>query len=257
MKRTLAVLAAAVAAALAFVLNRTASGERVQIASGDDVLSVAFGGAKEAVSQAMYEEADRYFHGGVDFDHDHDHARVIHVPDPWAWINARIRVPEVERHLEGAKAVELLPWFWAAVRANPKNVEAWASAWYAANTIIGDRTLAARIIKEGREANPDSMELAFCLARFTYDRGRGDLPAAEQAFARAREVGLRTCGGDLARLAARDADTYSFIIDYLADFAERRGERETLASYLDEVGRTGAKTPVADTIRARIRRLAK
>ena len=177
--------------------------------------------------------------------------------DPWAWINRQIRAPEVERHLEGEKTVELMPWFWAAVRSDPQNVEAWASAWYSAQTIIGDRNLAQRILDEGIAANPDSLELAFCRGRFVYDRGHGDGAAAERAFAAARDVGLRLCGGDLTRLSEKDRDTYSFIVDYLAAFAAKRGERATLEGYLAEVEKAKSATPVADAIRERIRKLAK
>ena len=271
----LTALSAGATVGLAFVLGRVAPESRPQVVSGNDALSVAFGGAKSAVSQAMYERADRYFHGGVDAEcschHDeassHEHSAQIEQSnsrtieqfswDPWAWINARIRAPEVERHLEGERAVELLPWFWAAVKADPKNVEAWSTAWYSAVSIIGDRKLAKRILDEGRAVNPDSLELAFCQGRFVFDKGRGDPAAAERAFAAARELGLRICGGDLSRLSEKDGATYSFVIDYLAKFAAMRGERETLERYLGEVEKSGSKTPVEDAIRARIRNLAK
>ena len=263
MKAVLTLPAVGAAVALAFLLARVAPNERAQVASGNDALSVAFGGAKSAVSQAMYERADSYFHGGVDMDcscgHDHHHASSGQAGrfswDPWAWINRGIRAPEVERHLAGEKAVELLPWFWAAVRSDPKNVEAWASAWYSAQTIIGDRKLAQRILDEGIAANPDSLELAFCRGRFVYDKGRGDQAAAERAFAAARDVGLRLCGGDFSRLSERDRDTYSFVVDYLASFAAKRGERKTLEGYLEEVEKTKSSTPVADAVRERIRGL--
>lgn len=253
MKGIQTALLAATAIALAFVLSRLPPNERIQVASGDDALSVAFGGAKKAVSQVLYQRTDSYFHGGVDMDSTYYQAH----PDPWSWINARIRAPQVERHLEGAKSVEMMPWFWAAVKADPENVEAWASAWYVATHIMGNQALAARILDEGQKANPDSLELAFCRARFVYDNGRGGTADSESAFATAREVGLRLCGGDLARLAEKDGDTYLFIIGYLADFAERRREHDTLVKYLGEVEKIKTKTPIADTIRARIRRLAK
>ncbi len=155
------------AAGAAFAIGIAPAERLPQIAFGGDALSVAFGGAKTAISDAMFREADSYFHGGVDMDctcrhhhgynvehdgdsgehdsehhdhehdcecreHDHDHDEHGHDPDsscdPWAWINERIRAPEVERHLEGEKAVELMPWFWASVKANPHNIEAWTTA---------------------------------------------------------------------------------------------------------------------------------
>ena len=256
-------------AGLCVALGRMPAEELPQRVSGDDALSVAFGGAKEAIGQAMFRKADSYFHGGVDMDcphdnhHDEDSCESCVLqsnnsfPDPWRWINDRICAPQVHRHLEGKEAVEMIPWLWASVKTNPHNIDSWTTAWYTANDMMKDRALAAEILEEGLLRNPDSIELRFYLGRHLYDRGKGDPAAAERTFAAARDVGLRLCGGDLTRLSEKDRDTYSFIVDYLAAFAAKRGERTTLEGYLAEVEKTKSTTPVADAIRARIRRLAK
>ena len=31
-----------------------------------------------------------------------------------------------------------MPWLWAAVSADPRNVDAWTTAWYAARSIMKD-----------------------------------------------------------------------------------------------------------------------
>ena len=219
-----------------------------QLVRGDDALSVAFGGAKETISLAMVHKADSYFHGGIDMEctldhdhdesctcdhdescpHDHDHSSnpnhptsqlpnfpTSQLPDPWLWINSHIRAPEVERHLEGAKAVELMPWLWASVKANPHNIDAWTTAWYTANNMLKDRALAARVLAEARARNPESLELLLTEARHMYNRGKGDLFAAERVFVEVRDKALARCGGDLEKLSENDLRDYRFALDAL------------------------------------------
>lgn len=203
-----------------------------QLVRGDDALSVAFGGAKETISLAMVHKADSYFHGGIDMEctldhdhdescpHDHDHSSnpnfpTPQLPDPWLWINSHIRAPEVERHLEGAKAVELMPWLWASVKANPHNIDAWTTAWYTANNMLKDRALAARVLAEARARNPESLELLLTEARHLYNRGKGDHFAAERVFSEVRDKALARCGGDLEKLSENDLRDYRFALDAL------------------------------------------
>ena len=73
------------------------------------------------------EEHDHAEHDHEDEDDQDEEGHESHGPDPWRWIDAGIRAPEVHRHLDGERSVELMPWFWAAARADPHNVEAWGS----------------------------------------------------------------------------------------------------------------------------------
>ena len=227
-----------------FVLGRNGrSPERLpQLVRGDDALAVAFGGARETISLAMVHKADSYFHGGVDMectlDHNHDEDcncdheyvaesdnRTIEQPngtfDPWAWINMRIRAPEVERHLEGVKAVELLPWLWAAVRSDPHNAEAWSVAWYTASHVMKDKALAAKVLSEAKAKNPDSIEIAFTEGRALYDGGKGDVAAAKLAFQRVVELANAKCGGDTTKLSVREEESYRFAKNYLEGLEEK------------------------------------
>lgn len=206
-----------------------------QVASGGDALSVAFADAKATIAAAMVQKADRYFHGGIDIDchcsedchddahghscghheHEHTHGGGDDSFDPWRWINLHVRAPERHIHLDGEKVVETLPWFWAAVRADPHNVDAWTSAAYAADRMMGDKSLARRIIAEAREKNPDSMEVAMMEARIAYDGGAGDLAEATRLFELVVSLGKRRCGGELSALTERDAGLYHAAVDYL------------------------------------------
>ena len=251
MKWALPFLAAAVAAALC--LCRVDGGRLPQMAKGGDALSVAFADAKSTISAAMVQKADSYFHGGVDIDcherHDHEHEHEEHEHhhdydeprttshesrttnlDPWRWINLHVRAPEKHIHLDGEKAVELLPWFWAAVRADPHNIDAWTTAAYAADRMMKDKALARRVIREAREKNPDSLELAWTEARMVYDGGKGDVDEAERLFESAKAIGQRLCDGRLSELSENDARIYGYVLEYLSKIREKRGEEKQVTT---------------------------
>ena len=210
-----------------------------QVARGDDALAVLFGDARETISYAFVHKADSYFHGGIDMeckhlgehdDHDHkdchdrhDHVEETHAAfDLWRWINTHVRAPEQHVHLDGEKSVELMPWFWAAVRADPHNVDAWTSAAYAADRMVKDKALARRIIDEAKARNPHSLEIAFAEARFVYDGGKGDVASAERLLEHALELGSRKCDGLLSELSERDAETCRRIQEYLSGIRKAR-----------------------------------
>ena len=262
MRLVLPCLVVAVLAAL--LLGRVGGARRPQLVQGDDALSVAFADAKATISAAMVQKADSYFHGGIDMecpDH-HDHHQHAHpspltshpsCPDPWRWINAHVRAPERHVHLEGDKAVEMLPWFWAAVRADPHNIEAWTTAAYAAERMMKDRALARRVIDEAKAKNPDSLEIAWVEARFVYDGGTGDVAEAERLLERARALGKKKCGGRLSSLSGREAEMYCYILDYLSKILSTRGDRDAIRPLVEEARATGADTPVVKWMAERVK----
>lgn len=214
---------------------------------GQDLLSLLFGDARTVIGSALYHKADSYFHGGVDMDgghecvlhgehrhnetaaHDHDHAHCDHehghcdhdhhdhehptevakkgFPDPWLWINSHVRAPQVERHLEGKKIGELVPILWASVKVDPKNVEAWTTAWYVASGMMQDEALGNRILAEGLKENPDSAELHFFKARAVLRGGKGDRAQARAMMLQVQDMLLKRCSGDESRLSEADQET--------------------------------------------------
>ena len=273
-----------VAVLLALALGRFDVARLPQVVQGDDALSVAFGDAKSTISAAMVHKADSYFHGGIDMeckehhdhhdDHDHNHSPTPPLPkspnpplthsptpplphshtfDPWRWINQQVRAPEKHVHLEGEKSVELMPWFWASVKADPHNIDAWTTAWYTANTMLKDQALARRILDEAKAKNPDSLEIAWTEARFVYQGGKGDVATAMRLLEEARRMGKRKCGGRLSELAPHEAEAFCNILGYLSKILYDRGERDRIRPLLDEARATGADTPVVGEIEARLR----
>ena len=118
--------------------------------------------------------------------------------------------------------MEMMPWFWAAVRADPHNVDAWTTALYVANNMLKDKVLARRVIEEAKAKNPYSLEIAFAEARFVYDGGRGDAAAAERILKSALDLGKRKCNGRLSELSEHDAETCRRIAEYLDSIRKAR-----------------------------------
>ena len=228
-------LAAPVVGVVVAALASAPADRLPQVVKGGDALSVAFADAKETISAAMVQKADSYFHGGIDMDchaahghdheheHDHDECRHAHDEpqektglDPWRWINSHVRAPERHVHLDGEKSAETLPWFWAAVRADPHNVDAWTTALYVADKMMKDKALARRVLEDAKAKNPYSLEIAFAEARFVYDGGKGDASAARRILESALQLGNRKCGGRLSELSERDAETCRRMREYLS-----------------------------------------
>ena len=255
------------AAIIAVATSRLDPAKAPQLAVGGDALSVAFADAKSSISAAMVHKADSYFHGGIDMEcpdrhecghgechHEHGHGEDDHhageheetaeLHDPWGWINRHVRAPQKHVHLEGRQAVELMPWLWAAVRADAHNVDAWTTAFYVANNALKDAALARRILDEAKAKNPDSLEVAWTEARFVHDGGKGDAAKAELLLEEARSLGRRKCGGRLSELPKKDAELYCFILDRLSEIKCRRGDRAALGELAAEARATGADTPV-------------
>ena len=235
-------------AVLVGLLARIAPARMPQALDGGDFLSVLLGDAKKDISNTMVHEADSYFHGGVEMDchhghdhyhddHEHDHE---HRPDhgdgqnaegafdPWRWINSHIRAPQIDRHLDGGKAVEMMPWFWVAVKADPHNVEAWSTAWYSALYVMKDSSLALRIASDGCWQNPASIELACNLGRTYLAGGTHDVEQAERMFRLVIEM-----AGKMEKLDDDDYLAFFYATGILAKLAENRKDAKDLQALLD------------------------
>jgi len=272
-------------ALFAWLLAATPSGGLPQGASGDDFLSVLLGDVKADLSHAMIHEADSYFHGGVDVAcsalHGHEHAGHGHGHDaqghdahgsggdcpcghcghanealgeksfdPWHWINSHIRAPEVERHLEGEKAVEMMPWFWAAVKSDPHNEEAWSAGWYVASRMMKDDVLAFNIAEEGQRINPGSVELACILGRAYRAAQTFDPEKSETMFEEALKIGRGK-----EKMTEKEVSSFCEALGYLSEYAAQRKDKARLQGLLGEAKGMGLNHPVVQAIEVRLSRL--
>ena len=284
MKRLIPCVLFAVVASLMWLLTAMPSGILPQAGSDIDFLSVLLGDAKADLSYAMIHEADSYFHGGIDMEchelhahghnmhgdgheHDvdvHDHGKNCHCGhcghgnetrveknfDPWRWINSHIRAPEIERHLEGTKAVEMMPWFWMAVKSDPHNEEAWSTAWYVAAHMMKDDMLAFKIAEEGWRLNPESVELACVLGRAYRAPKTTDLGKSEAMFEDALEIGRRK-----EKMTEKEGSSFCEALGYLSEYAAKRKDKAMLQRLLGEAKGLELNHPVVQTIEVRLSKL--
>jgi tetratricopeptide (TPR) repeat protein len=207
------------------------------------------------IGRQMIGKADEYFHGGVTDlncslehhhgygqdgladrdDHEHGHGDHEHghgeeddapVRAPWAFVTHAIRLPSIERHLEGRSTREMLPWLWAACRVDSGNISAYANAAYVLDSLYGDSEKALAVLDEGIAANPASSELEFQKGMLLLFREKAS-DKAEAAFAAAlakvpRDKHLENRDDiDATMIAAR-------ILAFLGKFAADRGDIATL-----------------------------
>lgn len=234
------------------LVMRIAPARMPQALGGGDFLSVLLGDAKKDISDAMVHEADSYFHGGVDMDchhlhggHHHDSGTCCHHDhghdhdadcddhhegafDPWRWINVHVRAPEVDRHLSTKQAVEMMPWFWIAVKADPHNVEAWSTAWYTASHVMKDEALALRIAVEGQRLNPESLEMACVLGRAYRAEPTRDPEKSTALFRSVVNLARK-----MEQLSGDDQLAFFNAVGYLADSAKNRKDAKELKALLE------------------------
>ncbi len=260
MKRLLPYGLLAVLALFVGLLAWTAPARMPQALAGGDFLSILLGDAKKDISGAMVREADSYFHGGVAVDchhlhdhHDHESHHEHHADeehdhekesfDPWRWINAHVRAPEIDRHLDGNKAVEMMPWFWVAGKSDPHNVEAWSTAWYAASHMMKDDALALRIATEGQRLNPESLEMACVLGRAYRAEATRDQGKSEEMFHKVLELAQGK-----KELEASEELPLCSALGYLANSAKNRNDRQELAFLLNAARRFAPNHPITCVI---------
>jgi len=270
--------AIALVAVFAMSLAKVPPAQMPQAVSGGGFLSVLLGDAKKDISGAMIKEADSYFHGGVDMDCHHLHGHADHGSqhdehghdcrcehcahehmkcdgahdkgsfDPWRWINERVRAPEIERHLEGERTIELMPWFWAAVKADPHNVEAWGTAWYVASHMMHDDALALRIAVDGWRQNAGSMAMACVVGRAYRAKGTLDQKHSEAMFRKAVELGRNK-----EKLEGNDLFSFYEALGYLAEYAENENDMRALEMLLREAKRVEPDHPTTKLIESKLR----
>ena len=208
-------------------------GTAPQATAGDGgSLDRALGGARALLSESFAAKADEYFHGGVRHEqgcpgeeaHGHGAGEARgHAPGGGfaGWINARVHSAE-HRHVTGAKSVELLPWLWAACRADPHNAAAYENAAYVLERMLGKAGKAEELLLEGVRANPENAELRFALGELYHARLH-DEAKAEAAFKEARE----RCGKADTLLRLRT-------LGYLGYYAAQRRDFPALRRLRDE-----------------------
>lgn len=128
-----------------------------------DILMRVLGGTAEIAADKAYKTADVYFHAGQTGDHHHHEEEVqpsVTKLPLLGWIERMHgeSAPKEHRHLSGEEEKECLPWFLAAVRLNPRHIDAWrvGAYWYYRT---GEPSRAEDFISEAISRNPQDYRL--------------------------------------------------------------------------------------------------
>ena len=137
----------------------------------DEHASTGTGTSTSTSTRSMGEHGDR------DHEHGGEHAQQHSWWQPWGRLNAALH-PRGHKHLHGKRQEkEVLPWIWAAVQADPHNIEAWlTTAYWLANRL--DKPIqAVDLLDQGIRRNPDGYSLPAAKARIL-SRQLGDVENA-------------------------------------------------------------------------------
>lgn len=105
----------------------------------------------------------------------------------WARLNEALH-PRGHVHLHGERQTrELLPWMWAAVKADPENIEASITTAYWLSSQLDKSEQALDILNKAISRNPDSYELLLAKGRIIRNH-RQDLETAAQLFRKALDA---------------------------------------------------------------------
>ncbi len=172
---------------------------------------------------------------GHEHEHEHEHdAEARHQSkwqDWWTAINAA-RVPSGHRHLHGERAEkEILPWIWAAVKADPHNIMAYTvgSFWLASRLERVDEAI--RLLQAGIESNPYDYELPETLGRLLHHQAHDSVRAYELLLSAKQKWEVAWQRYEFRTGEAPDTFIYSRILRYLGLVCEARNEPEQAAAY--------------------------
>lgn len=191
---------------LAFILacRLTASAPIPDPAEG--LTDLLLGESRQALSLSFFNQADLFFHKGVD----HLQARTDTHSIFQHW-QAGI-TPEQHAHAEGAGSAEILPWLKLATRADPHNVEAFLVSSFWAGTGLHRNDLAHQILAEAQRLNPGDYRIPLEKGRLAIRTGNLNAAFSSLETVLALQSQAPTSGGEPDRQFALDrAETFIFL----------------------------------------------
>ncbi|OPZ26699.1 MAG: hypothetical protein BWZ02_01914 [Lentisphaerae bacterium ADurb.BinA184] len=143
--------------------------------------------------------------------------------DPWRWLWLQIH-PREHRHLTGASLEkEILPWVWAATRADRGNVLAYDVGAYWLATRLKRPERALDLLAEGIHANPGSPQLEYSHGAVLQAQGRLAEAGESLARAEAKWQRLQAAGPSAAEREVARGDSDEMDETFLARILMARG----------------------------------
>ncbi len=217
-----------------------------------------FAGEDAAESAApLVDHCDHDHHDGH-AQHHEDSRRREHGGDWWIRINRRLK-PRGHRHLHGRREErEILPWLWAAVKVDPKHIDAYLDGAYFLAERLGRPDEGLRMLDEGLRHNPGSVRIYFARGTMLFHRF-DDREGAFSTFAQGREAWLEqwedwrqtmACG----QTEAEQPDTliYYRLLGYMGHIAERQERPEQALALYGEALPFSPSPRLRDQLLARI-----
>lgn len=253
-----------------------------------DLLGRLFGGGREALSQRLVTKADTYFHGGVEHRHEegeehgclvsegheqeiheghadhhpehdhgprdehHDHENAPKHRDWWSRIN-QARAPDAHTHLQGERyEKEIVPWAWAAVKADPHNIDAQLVIAYWLGRRLQQTDSAMDVLRDAIRENPESYRLELEKARLlraTPERRQERIDALNQALLKWQR---RHATANGVAPEPEERIELGAILELLAEACEQEGDLPAAKRYFEQALPYAAHK---EGIRTRIREL--
>lgn len=276
----LGAIALALTAGATFALGGLIAARGWLGAPGDasqDLVGRVFGEGREALSGSMMDRADLYFHGGLGHEdcpmhhedaeedeqhhHEHEHDGRIQLDDEedheedygggwWRTLNHRLH-PHGHVHLVGEReAREMLPWMWAAIKADPNNEDAYIATAYWLDSKLHRPEAAITVLDEGLGHAPNSPDLLLAKGRILYMH-RDDQTHAIRLYRKALKAWLDQHDSP-PEPGSDDGKDYFALCLHLGKALAAAGERREALTIFQEALRY---SPNPAALRQRIREL--
>lgn len=153
-------------------------------------------------------------------------------PDPWRRINSRIHAQE-HKHLAAESLAELLPWFWAACRMSPYNIDAYQNAAYVLALSMKMPEKGIEVLKKGLQNNPGNPDIVSYIGEIYY-RPMKDYALSKEWFMKLREMCRSAPSGESEDDATDRRRNLIKSLSFLGAIAEKTGDSSALREYYEE-----------------------
>ena len=130
------------------------------------------GASRVALGDSFFDQADTYFHKGVEHVHTKSFSNSY-----FQTLGAAIK-PSTHVHPEGVEVSEIMPWLRFATKMDPNNVDVYLTTAYWLDSSIGRSDVAELVLQEAQRNNPRDYRVINARAKLLFGTG-ADSQAAQ------------------------------------------------------------------------------